>query len=161
MSDLQDLYAKWLDAKTTELQQAAQSMLQSEDPEAAFRAILDEPAEERPAEQSEGNPLYQGIDPALIRHGDDGLTLPDGRTVTRAQVQEFLTSYSGTLDDDRAPTGPEVDGVELTSETAMAMLKHAEEAEQAEQQQRRAAWSAEWAAGNSAPTGRYMRLDSD
>lgn len=146
---VETLYAAWLDQRTEELQKAAQALIQSDDPEAAFRAALNEPVQpEQPA-----NPLFEGIDPSLIGGREDSLTLPDGRTVTRSQVQDFLSKYEGTITDGRSEDGPVVDGVRFTREQATEHLNRLDaemrEAAAAEKAHARAAFSADWAAGNA------------
>lgn len=146
---IEQLYAKWLETKTEELQIAAQAMLHADDPEAAIRAALNEPVQvEQPA-----NPLFENVDPALIGGGEDALTLPDGRVVTRSQVQEFLASYQGTIADGRSEDGPVIEGVKFTREQATEHLNRLDqemrEAAEADKAHARAAFSSDWAAGNT------------
>lgn len=151
---IESLYAKWLDAKTTELQQAAQSILHSDDPEAALRAVLEEPEQPTDAVEHFADRMKQPE--------PDGPFVPElNRRITAAEAARILEGWSGPVSPHEFGQSATVEGVELTGESAMAMLKQAEEEAEAEEAQRRTEWSAEWGQSNSAPAGRYTKLGND
>lgn len=147
-TEFTDLLKQYYERQIEVLQQDIQAALDS--PDEAIEALRAALAEE---EQPEGNPLLNDVDPALIRPDEQTLTLPDGREVTQAQIDEFLSKYQGTITDGRTEEGPLVEGVRLTREQAAEHLNRADaemrERQQAEAAQARAAFSSDWASGNT------------
>lgn len=97
---IEELYAQWLDAKTTELQQAAQALIQSDDPEAAFRAALNEPSQPSDA-------LEAFADNLTPEPGPDGPYVEAlGRRISRAEAQEVLARWNGPVSPFGVPQSP-------------------------------------------------------
>lgn len=90
---IDQLYARWLDARTAELEKAAQALIHSEDPEAAFREALNQPAEQ-PSDVLEAfsanvTPEPDGLDGPYI----EAL----GRRISRAEANEVLARWNGPV----------------------------------------------------------------
>lgn len=148
-SEFTDLLRQYYERQIEALQQDIQAALDSPDEAmVALRAALADSGE-----QPKGNPLLDDVDPSLIRPDEQTLTLPDGREVTQAQIDEFLSKYQGTITDGRTEEGPVVEGVRLTREQAAEHLNRADaemrERQQAEAAQARSAFSSDWASGNT------------
>lgn len=100
MADIEALYAQWLDARTTELQQAAQALLHADDPEAAFRAALNEPAEPTT------DVLETFADRIKPEGQPDGPYIPElGRRISAAVTGEYWTPITATRLSDGAEVG--------------------------------------------------------
>ena len=88
---VEELYAKWLDQKTTELQQAAQALIQADDPETAFREALNQPSQPSDVLEAFG-------DNVTPEPGPDGPYVEAlGRRISRAEAQEVLARWNGPV----------------------------------------------------------------
>lgn len=105
-------------------------------------------------EEREANPLFQATDPAFLNDGIERHTLPDGTVVTRDQINEFLTAYTGPLSP-HVPQGTVmIDGVPHTPEEVRAKLNSHDEAFRQSQAQREAQARAALSESASRPIGR-------
>lgn len=85
---LEELYAKWLEARTADLESEAQKLIQSDDPEAAFREALNQPAEPTDV-------LEAFADNLTPEPGPDGPFIPElGRRISREEAQTLLTRWN-------------------------------------------------------------------
>lgn len=120
---IEELYAQWLDAKTTELQQAAQQLIRSEDPEAAFRAALNQP--------SEPSDLMEAFADQIKPDEADGPFIPElNRRISREEAQTLLTRWN-------QPVSPFV-AQESAGESMTDALNEANEQWELAQKQRQA-----------------------
>jgi len=89
---IEQLYSRWLERETDALQKAAQALVQSDDPEAAFRAALNT----EPAEPSDV--LEAFADKVTPEPGPDGPYIEAlGRRISRAEAQEVLARWNGPV----------------------------------------------------------------
>ena len=85
---IEQLYSRWLESKTEELQRAAQQLIQSEDPEAAFREALNQP--------TEPTDLMEAFSDRMTPEPDrDGPFIPElNRRISREEAQTLLTRWN-------------------------------------------------------------------
>lgn len=130
MSDtIEQLYSRWLERETDALQKAAQALVQSDDPEAAFRAALNT----EPAEPSDV--LEAFADKVTPEPGPDGPYIEAlGRRISRAEAQEVLARWNGPV----SPFSPQGSLGEAMAD-ALSAASDEWEASQARQKEERRA----------------------
>ena len=119
---VEELYAKWLDAKTTELQQAAQTLIQSDDPETAFREALNQPSQPSDVLEAFG-------DNVTPEPGPDGPYVEAlGRRISRAEAQEVLARWNGPVSGDMRSGDSDPDALNAVMQQWQAEQDRQEEA---------------------------------